>query len=113
MINLRNKIAGVLATLGIVGMLYGVSGPLTKTTQRDLKRYGYEIYLESDFFAGSWEAKRRPTYGGGYEYLGSLTDDERKEYDWNEWGLPLIFVAGGGIISLLGAALERKEDSLN
>lgn len=113
MTNLRNKIATTLAALGIVGILYGVSGPLTKTPQRDLKRYGYEIYLESDFFAGQWAAKRKPTYGGGYEYLGSLTDDEQKEYDWNEFGLPMIYLVGGGIIAIFGTALYRKEESLD
>ncbi len=113
MANLQNKITGSLAVLGMVGMLYGVSGPLTKTPQRDLKRYGYEVYLESDFFAGGWMAKRRPIHNGGYEYLGSLTDDEQKEYDWNEIGLPLIYLVGGGIIAILGIALKRKEESLD
>ncbi len=113
MANLRNKIATTLITLGLVGMCYGTFGLLTRTTQRDLKRYGYEIYLESDFFAGSWMAKRRPIHNGGYEYLGSLTDNERKKYFWNEYGLPIISMLGGCIMLPFGAILYRKEESLD
>ncbi len=113
MANLKNKIATTLMALGTVGMLYGGFSILTDTPQRDLRRYGYEVYRESDFFAGSWMAKRKPVFGGGYEYLGSLTDDERKEYFWDE-AVPLISaLIGMGIMLPFGAILYREEEVLD